>query len=147
MFKDKIIVILMGLTLGLFGAFAIFLFQNYFSAPSKPTTLTTPIAENSSSVTATPEIKTKGTDFLSITSPEDDTLTQSTTTTLSGKTNPLRQLIVSGNLEDQLISSSNEGVFNATVKLEDGANEISVIPLDNKDTDLIQTIRITKTIQ
>ena len=82
---------------------------------------------------------------LTLTSPEDELLTNEGTTTVSGKIQGASLIIISGNLEDKVIEASPDS-FETKIVLEEGPNEIQVTCLGpyGEEVSSLRTVNYSK---
>lgn len=80
--------------------------------------------------------------YVRLTEPQDETLTNKRTITITGTTNPGNIIVVSTNLEDVQAEPSSEGNFSLTVDIDAGANKIvtRAISPDGSSVEDIRTI-------
>jgi len=124
--KEKTITIIIGLTAGLVLAGV------YFGATKIIPNLRKPV-ETAIIQPASPKAEdTKGASItgVDISDPVDNSSITVSPVTVSGTTTPNATLLIFGNAEEKIASSDAKGNFSATLKLEEGENEISVTNLD-----------------
>lgn len=133
--KEKIITIVLGLTVGALAA------GGYFAAAKiLPNLKKTPekIIVQPSPVPA----PTKNETSLVLDQPKDNSSVTDSPITISGKTAPGINLIIFGNAEEKIASADATGSFSAQLKLEDGENQISVTTLESKPVTIKKTVTL-----
>lgn len=117
--KEKIITIVIGLSVGVLVAALYFIANRYLPTQQTPT------PKVSFSPTATPAAQ------LSIISPTDFATVTDSPVTITGQTVPNTTLVVYANSDEKIASADATGKFSIDVKLEDGDNAITVTSLKN----------------
>ncbi|MDP2649334.1 MAG: hypothetical protein Q8P10_00665 [bacterium] len=131
---EKLVISFIAIVVGIIvagGAF--YLYQTTKTIPSSKTktvTLATPIPAQTSSI------------FLSIDNPKDESVVDSKTLIVSGKTEKDATLVVLTDSVDQVITPAANGNFSTTVTLNDGENhiEITAIAPDGNETKVDRTV-------
>ena len=114
---EKVVLSFIAVLIGvLVAAIAFYLYQS--TRVIKPTA--TKGASTSSSPTTPPTIENP----LTISSPEDELVTEKRTIQISGKTDPQATVIISTEDEDKVVTPTSSGTFSTTATLSDGENEI-----------------------
>ena len=90
--------------------------------------------------TPTPQEKTK---FLKIDTPQQDTLTNKATISVTGQTTPGSELVILSELGDNIINTDEEGNFDQEIKLDGGLNTITVISFTPNGEEERETIYVT----
>lgn len=67
---------------------------------------------------------------LDLDQPADDTLTFSSQILLSGKTGPLKEVLISTDTKDLVIKSKPDGNFSTVITLDEGVNKIVAVVFD-----------------
>ncbi len=127
--KEKIITIVIGLTVGAIVTGGYFALTNFLPrlqkkddkiiVQPKPKNTESPILGNTNL-------------NLALTSPNDRSSTRSATLLVSGTTAPAATVVIFGNAEEKIASGDATGNFSATLKLEPGENDLSVTAFANK---------------
>lgn len=132
--KEKIITIIVGLTVGALAAGGYFavvkILPNLKKTPEK--IIVQPAAI----------IPIKDETSLIISEPKDNSSVTDSPITVSGKTAPGINLVIFGNAEEKIASADATGSFSAQLKLEDGENQISVTTLENKPVTIKKTVTL-----
>lgn len=115
--REAVIVGIFGLSLGLLVAWGVWNFRGVTKPTSTPTPTFTPPP-----TTAT-QPPTTG---LTVNLPEEETLTNQDSATVSGKTLAGTTVVVSSPIGDKVVEADSEGNFQTQVDLEEGENEITV---------------------
>lgn len=76
---------------------------------------------------------------LEILLPEQQSLIQEETVTISGKTNPGALVATTSVLDESVTTAGDDGTFSATVSLIEGANELLIVSMLNEN-DISKTI-------
>jgi hypothetical protein len=84
---------------------------------------------------------------LNISAPADETLTNATTITLTGKTVPNASVAVLFESGETILTASNTGDFTFDLPLEGGFNRISVKAFDQNGDSSTQNLTVTYTTQ
>ena len=128
--KEKIITVAIGLSAGILvtgGYFAVTTFLPQINKPAEKI-----IIQPATTSTPAPEVSGATSFQLTVDSPGDKSSTSSATTLVSGKTAPGATLVIFANSDEKIASADATGNFSASVKLEEGENEISVTAFANK---------------
>ena len=137
--KESIIVGIFGLSLGLLVAWAIWNFKSAAPQPKNLAVSPSPV------VFTNPTPPPPPTSFLSLESPEDESLATESTLKVKGKTKPESVVVISTNLEDFVLTASQDGSFTQDVTLEEGENTVTVTSYNpNKEETLEKTVIYTK---
>ncbi|HET9947005.1 MAG TPA: hypothetical protein VFQ63_02985 [Patescibacteria group bacterium] len=83
--------------------------------------------------------------YLSIDSPQDESVTSNKTVTVSGKTVPDATIVVSTDTADQVITPSTTGTFSTTVTIGSGENEIHILSIGANGLETQKTITVSYT--
>lgn len=79
--------------------------------------------------------------FLSLDNPKDEDVTDSKTITVSGKTIPDGTIIITSDLDQQIVSPSQNGDFSANLDIDSGENELDVtVVAPNGQTQTVKRI-------
>lgn len=81
--------------------------------------------------------------LLRIDSPQDLSVTNNKTVTLSGVTNPQAVLTISTATSDQVITPASTGAFTTTVTINNDENQIHILAVDPKGAETEKTLTIT----
>lgn len=130
--KETLIAILIGLTLGLFVTYGLYQFKQSVTTP--------PVAE----IVTDGDKNTENEDVskLQITSPEDGLIQTENELIVSGQTSePNSYVVVFVGNDETILQSDDSNNFSATVDLEDGANVVTIINID-QDGQLIKEERV-----
>lgn len=68
--------------------------------------------------------------LLNLDQPEDNSLSFQSSILISGKTAPLKEILISKDSRDQVIESKADGSFSGEIELIEGANRITVVVFD-----------------
>lgn len=117
--REAVIVGLFGLGLGLLAAWGIWTFRG--KAAPRPAEITGP---TTATTTLTPQPTAPA--ALTLTLPEDQSVTGEQVATVSGKTASGSQIVVSSPVEDKITTADTQGNFQSQISLEEGENEIIV---------------------
>ncbi len=122
--KEKIITIVIGLTVGVVVTGGYFALTNFLPKLQKKT----------DKIIVQPAPKPMPVNNLEIflDSPQDKSSTSSSTILISGKTAPAATLVMFSNADEKIASADANGNFLGNLKLETGENEISVTAFLNK---------------
>lgn len=127
--NEKIITVLIGLTLGVLVASGV-LFGPQIA--SKVVTLKTisPVSPDVNSPVKTTEADKPVTSIVSIDSPVDNFWATESTINVAGKTTPDTRVIIFSSTDEVVAISDNSGLFSSKIKLEEGENLISATIFD-----------------
>lgn len=140
--KEVILAIAIGFGLGLLITFGIWTANKSLKVAQLANPSPTPAA--SANISPTPAPSPSG-PSLSLISPEDEFLTTSTSTTVSGKTTARATIVILYETGEQIIEADENGSFKTDVILESGYNTITVIAIDREGNTQTQTITVTHT--
>lgn len=120
--KEKLITIVIGLTVGILGTGAYFAAVKILPTLKKPVQTIVPPEDN------TPKAAISGANSLLLTldKPGDNSATMEADLKISGSTAPAATLVIFSNADERIASADASGKFIVPIKLEDGENEISV---------------------
>jgi hypothetical protein len=79
---------------------------------------------------------------LTIVKPEDESLSSTATTTVSGSTEPGTQIVVIGEKSEEIIEADENGVFSTEIGLVSGTNEITVTAYSNNGDEATKSILV-----
>ncbi|TSC84108.1 MAG: polymorphic outer membrane protein [Microgenomates group bacterium Gr01-1014_16] len=82
---------------------------------------------------------------LTVTSPEDESLVNKDTVTITGKTAPGATVTILSEIGEVIVAPDNSGNFTADIKLEGGYNNITITAFDSTGNSNSQTLTITYT--
>ena len=118
---EKLILSLVAIMVGLIAAgIAFYLYQMTKTLPpSKNQTLSV-----KPQITRTPSPNNEN--FLTVENPKDEEVFDKKTITISGKTTPKSNIIVSSENNDQVVTTSKTGEFTLTESIENGTNIIQI---------------------
>lgn len=118
---EKIILSLVAVIVGLIAAgIAFYLYQMTKTIPpSKKETIS---IKNQISPTPTPNNQ----NFLTVENPKDESVTDTKTVTISGKTEPGATIIVSTENSDQVVNAAGNGDYTLTTTIGSGTNVIQI---------------------
>lgn len=129
--KERIVIIFIAVTLGLLvTTIGFFLYES--SKPSKPVDNKVP-TKNATRPALNDEIT------LTVTSPQNESLTSNRTIQVKGKTDPQNVIIISTNEEDTVVSPTESGDFTASLSIDTGVNKLiveAVAPNGNNKKDV-----------
>ena len=125
--KEMLIAIGMGLLLGGAAAFGMVklpgAMQPAENTPPSPTT-------SSEIATPLPTSFVSGSLSLDILLPENQSLSQEASVTVSGKTKPGITVAISSPIDEAAVQSDKEGAFSQQIKLTEGSNELVLMATD-----------------
>lgn len=126
--KEIIFAIFLGLSLGLIITYGVYRARTTLQKPvatnPNQTPLATPLASAQSS--------------LSITSPDDEIITDQNQITVAGTTNPNSFVVIIFNNQERITTSDNSGNFSVQLDLETGSNVIQIHALDEDGNSTIE---------
>lgn len=138
--KEKIVLSIIAILLGLFvagGAFYIYQLTRSINEPTAtqpiPTTRPTPIPKNSN--------------FLILEDPKDEQIFSKRIINITGKTPPDATIIVSTQSTDQVVAPSKNGDFTLTHTLENGVNILKVTSIFQNGEEQSVTRAVTSTTE
>lgn len=121
--KEKIITIVIGLVVGGILAGAYFMSGKFMPTSQK--------SKQDVFIPKKTEISTPSAMIaLALDKPDDQSTTTESLIGVSGKTAPGNQVVIFANADEKIASAGADGKFMAEIKLEDGANSISVTALN-----------------
>ncbi|HET7099103.1 MAG TPA: hypothetical protein VFI61_02635 [Patescibacteria group bacterium] len=95
------------------------------------------------SIKNTPQPKANASAFqITLNKPENNDVIVENSTTVSGITKPLSWLTVSGEDEDYIIQTDEQGVFSQDVNLISGVNQIKITAFDNSGNQSIEKVLV-----
>lgn len=134
---EKIILSFVAVIVGLIAAgIAFYLYQM---------TKTIPDSKNQT-ISVKPQITPSPTpnneNFLTIENPKDEEVASKQTITISGKTTPKANIIVSSETSDQVVTPSETGAFTLTQPIEEGTNVIQITAVfpNGEEKKVIRTV-------
>lgn len=130
--KEIIFAIFLGLGLGLIITYGVYRAR---------TTLQKPVAQEAEQIIEATPLASAETN-LSITSPEDETITESQELTVAGSTNPNSFVVVIVNNQDNITTADQSGNFSVVITLETGSNVIQVHSIDEDGNTSIKEITV-----
>jgi hypothetical protein len=119
--QERVILSFVAVLIGLLAAGIAF----YFYQSTKTVSSTNQITVNAPTPTPTP----KPTAYLSLGTPDDETVVTSKTLTINGKANPEATVIIYTKSNQQVIQPSGQGDFSTTLTLDDGENLIKLMAI------------------
>jgi len=129
--QERVILSFVAVLIGLLAAGLAFYF--YQSAKAVPSS--SQIALNAPTPTPTP----KPAVYLSLNSPDDETVVTSKTLTVDGQTNPDATIIIYTDSGQAIVQPTNQGAFSTTLTLDDGENLIKIMSiLPGGETTIVQ---------
>lgn len=129
--KEKIITIVIGLTVGVVVTGGYFAITNFLPRLQKKEDkiIVQPAPKNTDTVVlGNTSLK------LAVTTPTDQSATQSATILVSGTTAPAATVVIFGNADEKIASADALGNFSTNLKLESGENQLSITAFANKIT-------------
>lgn len=138
--KESIIVGIFGLSLGLLVAWAIWNFKSTAPQPQELTLSPSPVAESNPTPTSTPSFS------LSLNKPAEDFIATQSSVAVTGTAKPGATLVISTNLDDYVLTATQDGSFSQEVSLEEGENILSITSYDQdqKEETIERAIIYTK---
>jgi hypothetical protein len=90
----------------------------------------------------TPSPTPNNQNFLTVENPKDEEVFDKQTITISGKTTPKSNIIISSENNDQVVSPSKTGEFTLTQPVEDGTNVIQITAVfpDGEEEKITRTV-------
>lgn len=134
--RERIIIVFIALAIGLLVTTLIFFL--YQQTKSIPNTSTNTKTSEKIKPTSTP----RGV-LLSIDTPNDQTLIDRRSIQVKGKTDPGNTIVVSSNLEDQVVKPSADGRFAVTITIGAGSNKLVTRAITPTGEEAIDTRVIT----
>ncbi|MDO8657751.1 MAG: hypothetical protein Q7K55_03355 [Candidatus Levybacteria bacterium] len=135
--KEKIVLSFIAVVAGLLVAgIAFYLYQQTKVIPKE---VKTKVITIQPSVSPTPNLPSI---FLEVDSPKDESVTDKKIVKVSGKTLKDALIVVSTNIDDDVMPPSANGDFSTTVNIEDGQNqiEITAISPDGQEKKVLRTV-------
>jgi len=127
--KDVVIAISIGLVIGLVITYGIWIANKSLKlAQNHPGASPTPVT--TSSPEASPSPNPSANSVLVISSPEDESLSESATVTIKGQTIPNSDLVFFSEKSETFLKSDARGEFSTSVNLETGYNQLKIIVID-----------------
>ncbi len=139
--KEVFLAISIGFILGLIITFGIWTANKSLKQAAKPTPTPEAMA-TSPTPSAAPSTLS-----LNITAPDDETLTNSATITLTGTTAPNADIAVLYEIGQTIIQADQNGKFSFDVPLDGGYNRITVTAYDQNGNTATQKLTVTYTTQ
>ncbi|MCD6225816.1 hypothetical protein J7J95_01910 [bacterium] len=139
--KEIFLAILIGIVFGLIVMFGWEVKKKHL--PSSFPSPTPTIAPSLSVTPSSQESTQEKTLFLSLDSPEDESISSQEKITLKGKTIPLATIIVISEEEENILVANENGEFESTISLSPGPNEIEVSAYDEEGKVVKKTITVT----
>lgn len=137
MSKETILAVIAGLSLGVLAAWGVWNFSQ-----KKPADLSTSVLLK----TQSPDSLAKTNGFeLTLKQPENDSLQNSPTATVSGKTVKGATVVISTSLDDQVLTASPDGSFKTEVDLREGKNDITITAFDKSGEEKTETRTVNYT--
>lgn len=136
---EKVVLAFIAIIVGLLVAFiGFFIYQSTRAIPSsKIPTLSV------AKPTPTPKLAI----FLTVTSPENESVTNKRTISLSGQTTPDATIVVTTNSEDQVVTPAANGNYSITVNLLDGVNRVVLTAIASNGDEVQKTLTITSSTE
>ncbi|MDP3998234.1 MAG: hypothetical protein Q8P89_01290 [bacterium] len=137
--KESLIVGIFGLSFGLLVAWAIWNFKSAGPKPQELTITPSPIA----AVSPTPAQPSSA---FTLDSPKNEVLATESSILVAGTAKSSSTIVISANLDDQIVTAGGDGKFSQPVDLEEGENTITVTAYDasQKEDTLERTVIYTK---
>lgn len=138
--KEVFLAIAIGFALGLVITFGIWTAnKSLANVKTQPKPTETPQTE----ITPLPTGVTTSSSALTISAPEDETLTNQNKITVSGKTYPAATVVVTYEDDEQVVLADATGQFSTIVDLIAGYNIINITAFDDKGAEATQMLTIT----
>jgi hypothetical protein len=119
--QERVILSFVAVLIGLLAAGIVFYFYQSTKTIQSPNQVTV----NAPTPTPTP----KPTAYITLNSPNDETVVTSKTLTISGKANPNATIIIYAGSDQTVIQPSSQGDFSATLTLDNGENLIKLMSI------------------
>ncbi|OGC91879.1 hypothetical protein A2876_03965 [Candidatus Amesbacteria bacterium RIFCSPHIGHO2_01_FULL_48_32b] len=145
--KEVLLAIAIGFTLGLVITFGIWTanksLKNAAAPQATPAPTGSPLPTTAETLSPTPP--SSSAISLTITSPEDESLLNKDSVTISGKSAPLAMISIISESREQIVTADASGNFTADIDLEGGYNIISITAFDASGNSASQTITLSYT--
>lgn len=130
--KEVLLAILIGATLGGLVAFGVWRANLSLNKIASPSSNSQPIANNPQNPP----------DNLSVSEPEDGTISSTEKFTIKGSAKPGSTIAILASLENIIVEAKADGTFEAEVKLDAGVNEIKISSFDSAGKESTQTLTV-----
>jgi hypothetical protein len=134
--KEVLIAIIIGFGLGLVLTFGIWSANKTMKEPTETAPSPTPAKETTP--TPTPQLGFS----LTITSPEDGSISAEDEVTVSGQTTPRAIVVMIYQEGEKILEADEEGLFSTKVSLAGGVNEIQISAHDREGNEAEETITV-----
>lgn len=138
--KEVFLAVFVGFILGLIITFGIWTANKSLKNQPAPLTQTPP--ENTS---PTPIPPSNNQLSLNVDSPEDESISSTSSVSLSGKTSPRLPVVITWETGQTIAVADDTGVFEADIKLEGGYNRINLAVYDNQGNSATKDLLVTYT--
>lgn len=137
--KEVLLAIIIGFALGLVITFGIWTANKALkqTAPQKEAPVQNELLEPTP--TSLPALS------LTITEPEDNSISEEDEIEISGQTAPGSTVALLYETDEEIIEADEKGLFTTTIPLEGGSNEIEIISFDQEGNEASQTLTIVYT--
>lgn len=132
--KDVVVAISIGLVIGLVITYGIWIANKSLKmAQNRPAASPSPVTSLSPEISPTPGPASNS--ILVVSSPEDESLSDTAAITVKGQTQPNLDLLVLAEKSEIFVKSDTRGNFSAAVSLETGYNQLRIIVFDASGTE------------
>lgn len=119
--KDTVVASVIGFSLGLIAAIALWVVPKIMPKPNTPSTISDSVNQEQPSAS-----EVNGTSTFEIASPKDGEIVQSKDLTLSGKASNAKLIVVTTPSSSVVLEPSDQGEFSTPLTLSEGANPITI---------------------
>ena len=138
--KEVLIAIIFGFGLGLIITFGVWSAQKTLNNQGVGST-----NESESSVAGVTPTPSELSISLVILKPEDESIVNTPTVTVTGTTEPQAQITIVGEKDEQILETDEDGSFSAEINLVSGTNEITITSFSDKKEAVSKTIGVVYT--
>lgn len=131
--KEVLIAIIIGFGLGLVITFGIWTANQ---ALKKPTAEKAPLTQEKTTPASTTELS------LSLSSPENNSISSEETIEVSGKTNPRVVVVILYPEGEKILEADENGSFSTEISLTGGENEISISAYDKEGNEIKKNLTV-----
>jgi len=142
--KEVLLAIIIGITLGLIIMAGVKFnsLKSFITGNEKQTTIADAVSPApTSTITPTPESDLT----ISILSPENESIIETSSVELTGKTSPLSTVVIIAEEDEIILQSGAQGEFETSVDLIGGENIIEITAYDSKGSEVKTDLTLTYT--
>lgn len=144
--KEFILAIVIGFVLGLIITLGIWTANKSLkNLPTGTKDSPTPTSAQNAPTPTTSQQPTSNSMPLDITTPENESITDKSTTTVTGKTKPAAVVTIVYETGEKVISADTQGSFSTDITLESGYNQITVTATDANGVTVQKLLLVTYT--